>query len=323
MKTGKITLFIFLCCFNISNYSQSSIFINARKNFDEGKFDESKKMFNLIGKNSNEYAESRCYLGKIYYFEKNLDEAIKSFEEAVKANNKNAEYYFMLGNMQGEKAMKANIVQQALLAKDILKSWETGAKLDSMHQGIRWGLMNFYTMAPSFMGGGMDKAYKMADELNRIKYPEGFEAKGYVYERDKKNDLAEKSFKEAIKANPKESKYYHALAYFYIRHNGKDKAQGLFEKALEINPDDARSTLELGKLFSENITTIDKGKTYLDRFFQIADKNNKYELSRANFYLGNIYKFKGDKTNARKCYESTLSLNPKFEEAKKELKELK
>jgi tetratricopeptide (TPR) repeat protein len=214
------------------------------------------------------------------------------------------------------------MLEQAVLAKEIIKNWEIGAKLDSTHHGIKWGLLNFYSQAPSFMGGGMDKAYKVADQLNKLKYPDGFEAKGYVFERDNKKELAEKSFNEAIKASPKEVKYYYALAYFELRQNKTDKSIELFEKIIEINPKEAYANLEIGIIYSANIKMLDQGKQYLNRFLEIADQKNKNDLCRANYYLGNIHNSKGDKPVAKKYYEIALTLNPKFKDAQKALEKL-
>jgi tetratricopeptide (TPR) repeat protein len=302
--------------------SQSVIFNSAKKNFEEGKLDESKKMFNLIGKSTSEYAEAKFYLGKIYYAEKKLDDAIQSFEDAIKANGKNAEYYFYLGNVKGEKAMHANIIQQAILAKEIMNAWQTGEKIDSMHLGIQLGLLNFYIMAPSVMGGGIDKAYKTADKIIRINYADGCQAKGFVYDRDKKTDLAEKMYKEAIKSNPKELRYSYSLGIFYLRHNFKEKSLEFWTSLANNYPDEARPFLELGNLYSSDPKTHEKAIVNLNRFLQLTKKDDNYGKSRANFCLGNISKAKGDKVNAKKYYEITLSFNPRSKEAKDALEEI-
>jgi len=322
-KTKKVILFfmgINLCAILIN--AQSIIFLNAKKNFNEGNYEDSKNLFNTIGKNTSEYGESRYYLGRIFFSTRNFDESIEYFQEAIAANNKNADYYFWLGNSYGEKAMLSNMVEQAFLAKKILKNWETGVKLDSTHQGLRWGLMNFYSQAPSIMGGNMEKAYKAADELNKLRYPDGFEAKGYVYERDKKKEMAEKSFKEAINASPKELKFYYALAYFYLRQNKINESIELFVKIIDINPQEANAHFEMGRLYSSNNKMLDQGKEHLTRYLQMADPNNKNGISKAYYYLGNIYKSQGDKTNAKKHYEKALSLDPTFIEAKHALEKL-
>jgi len=319
-KVNLVIILVFLCTYFIQ--AQSPIFISGKKNFDEGKYEESKKLLNTIGKNSAEYGEAKYYLGRICFNNQKYDDAISLLKEAIGANNKNADYYFWLGNAIGEKTMRSNMLEQAVLAKEIIKNWEIGAKLDSTHQGIRWGLLNFYSQAPSFMGGGMEKAYKVADELNKLKYPDGFEAKGYVYERDNKKEMAEKSFNEAIKASPKEVKYYYALAYFELRQNKIDKSLELFEKIIELNPQEANANFEIGRIYSGNNKKLEEGKKYLNRFLEIVNQNNKNYICRANFYLGNIYNSKGDKQSAKKYYEIALTLDPKFKDAKKALEKL-
>ncbi len=321
--TNKTLLLIICIIFSFCLIrAQSTIFIAAKKNFDDGKYEESKKLFKTIGKNSIEYGEARYYLGKICHFNRKFDEAINLFKEAIAVNNKNAEYYFWLGNSLGEKAMISNLVEQAILAKQILKNWEIGAKLDTAHQGIKWGLLNFYSQAPSIMGGNMDKAYKAADDINKLKYPDGFEAKGYVYERDNKKEEAEKSFKAAIKASPKEPKYCYALAYFYLRQNKIDNSLELFNKIIEINPHDVNAYYEIGRIYCSDKQKFNLGKPYLIRYLLIADPDNKNGISKANYYLGNIYNAEGDKANAKKCYDKALTLNPKFTEAKRAIEKL-
>lgn len=316
-----VVLFCLLSVYNFAN-AESIIFTNAKKNYTEGKFDESKKLFITIGKNNTEYADARYYLGMIAYKEKLYDVAIDYLNDAIKANNKNAEFYFMLGNVYGEKAMRSNLVQQALLAKSVLKNYQIGEKIDSTHLGLKWNLLNFYSMAPSIMGGDMKLAYKIGDEINKLKFPDGYEAKGYVYERDGKKDLAEKSFLEAIKAAPKEPKYYYALARFYIRDKKNDKSVEYLEKIIAIKPDEARAYLGLGQVYSNDKSNFEKCLKNINRYFELADGKNKQESAYANYLLGNIYNEKGDKINAKKYYKLAVTAFPEFKEAEKALEKI-
>ncbi len=320
-KNGLLLfLNIFMCPYLIQ--AQSATLVNAKKKFDEGKYDESKCLFNNIGKNSIEYSDAKYYLGRICFHNKKYVEAIELLDEAIAINNKRAEYYFWLGNAYGEKAAQSNVFQQPFIAKHVVENWEIAANLDFSYQDVRWGLLNFYSQAPSFMGGGMDKAYKVADELNKLNYPDGFEAKGIVYERDNKKDLAEGSFKEAIKISPKELKYYYALAYFYDRQKRYDRSEELFEQIIAINPDEANANFELGRLCSTNNKKFVQGLQFLNHFIQITNPNNKIDLCKANYYLGNIYNSKGDKINAKNYYNKALSLDATFIDAQKALKKL-
>jgi tetratricopeptide (TPR) repeat protein len=323
MKTRK-TFFFTICIFLIYclGKAQSPIFANAKKLFYESKFEESRKLFNTIGKNSSEYAEARYYLGKSYYNEKKYDEAIESFREAVTTNNKNAGYYFMLGNAYREKAMISSFIKKLIIGKEIIKNWEITAKLDSTHEGVRWDLMNYYSCVPTMFGGDMGKAYKLAEEIKKINYPNGCEARGYVCERDHKNDLAVKSFNEAIKASPKVLKYYYALAYFYQRQNTNDLALPVFEKIITIDPNEVNAHFEIGKTYSTSEKMHEQGIQHLSRCIQLANSNDKITKSKANYYLGNIYKSKADKANANQCYMNALSLDPTYSDAKKALSQL-
>lgn len=321
--TNKKIFCLLLVLFSLGQcFAQKFKLSDAIELFNKGKYEESKKIFNTINSGNKEYGEACFYLGKICHFTKNYDEAIEYFKKAIATNNENADYYFWLGNSYGEKAMLASMVKKPFLAKKILEVWGIAAKLDSTHLGVRWGLMNFYSQAPAMFGGGMNKAYKVCEEIKKINYADGFESKGYVYERDNKKDMAEWSHKEAIKASPDNMKYYYALAFFYMRQNKNEKSKEIFEKIIAVKPDVPYAYLEIGHINSTSGKDLDKGKDYLNHYIEIADKNNKRDLGRAYYYLGTIYKLQGNKVIAKKYYNDALSFDPSLKEAKQALDKL-
>lgn len=65
----------------------------------------------------------------------------------------------------GTIAGQANILRQGMLAPKMKAAWEKAIALDSKNLGARLSLIQFYTQAPSLMGGSMDKAKEMARQI--------------------------------------------------------------------------------------------------------------------------------------------------------------
>ncbi len=79
-------------------------------------------------------------------------------------------YHLWLGREYGQKASSVNPLSAASLAKKTKNEFEQAVKLDPANVQARADLSEYYTDAPSFMGGGLDKARDQAAQV--AKYDE-------------------------------------------------------------------------------------------------------------------------------------------------------
>lgn len=133
--------------------------------YESGKYDEAKKIFESEKEKTSNYSDARYYLGRIAYDQKEYDDAVDYFDEAIEVNPEIGNYFNALGDTYAAIGENASIFKQMSVGPKALRAWEEAARLDSKIINARVSLVGSYLMAPAFMGGGEDKANSTAKEL--------------------------------------------------------------------------------------------------------------------------------------------------------------
>ncbi len=107
-------------------------------------------------------------LSRAYYEIEQWDNAVKNGERAVSASPDNALYHLWLGREYGEKASASNPMSAASLARKAKSEFELAVKLDPANVQAHADLAEYYTDAPSIMGGGTDKARDQAAQVAKV-----------------------------------------------------------------------------------------------------------------------------------------------------------
>lgn len=310
---------IVLICFCGQLFAQPGI-EKSVKLFKEGKFSEASKGFSVTKKEDADYHQARYYLGMIAFGEKKLDEAQRYFEEAIQAKGNVADYHYWLGSTYGNIARDANVFKQGTLAPKIKNSFETAVKLDPNHLDARWGLIEYYSQAPGFMGGSWEKAEQTARAMIKIKPAEGYRALGNVYSRQEKWGEAEQAYIAMHKADPA---YGMALANFYIGRQNHEKAFLLYNEALEEDAENMLLNYQVGRANALSGKYLDKGEACLKKYLQYTPKQNEPSHAGAYMRLGMIEEKRRRKAEAKKHYEKSLQLDGQMKEAKEGLSRVK
>lgn len=310
----KITCLFLL--FSIPLGAQTSL-ENARKLYEERKPAEVKKILSTINDDSKEYAAAQYYLGRIAFDEKNYDDAQEFFEEAVDANDKVAEYQNWLGNSYGQMAEEANMIKQEMLAPKMKNAWESAMALDPTYVEPRESLVQFYLQAPGFMGGSVDKAKEMARQIMKQNAARGHLQMGNIYNKEKQPAEAEREFIEMVKADPT---YQARLANYYVNQKQFDKAFALYEETVKKNSNDMASIYQIGKTSALSGQKAERGEACLKKYLAYTPKPNEPSLAGANMRLAQITERKGNKSEAKRLYETALKLDASLKEAQEGLR---
>ena len=292
----------------------------AKKLFDEKKYEEAKELLASIKDDHKDYAASCYYLGRIAFNEEKYEEAEEYLEEAVDRNGKVADYHYWYASAMGNVAQNANTLKQGILAPRIKSEFEKTVELDPKNVAAHWGLIEFYTQAPGFMGGSWEKAEGTAKGIMKINTPEGHRALGIVYERQEKWEEAEKQFLLAYKTDPT---FVHNLCNYYIRLKKFDKAFALFEEISKKNETDMLAIYQIGRISAISGQKLDRGEECLLKYLSYAPKQNEPSHAGANMRLAQIKEKKGNKPEAKKLYETALKLDANLKEAKEGLTRVK
>ncbi|MFZ6008882.1 MAG: tetratricopeptide repeat protein [Bacteroidota bacterium] len=292
----------------------------AKTLFEASKPEEAKKLLASIDEDHADYAAAQYYLGRIAFNQNKVEDAEAHFEEATEANDKVADYHYWYASAMGRLAQQSNTFKQGVLAPRIKSEFEKTVQLDPNNLDAHWGLIEFYTQAPGFMGGSWEKAEQTAKNIQKINKAEGHRAMAVVYQREEKLTEAEGEFIQAYKTDPKMAP---TLANFYLTTKKFDKAFTLFDDMLKKNPDDMLATYQIGKTSAISGQKLELGESCLVRYLRYQPKENEPSHAGANMRLAQIKEKKGNKPDAKKHFETALKLDPNLKEAKEGLARLK
>jgi tetratricopeptide (TPR) repeat protein len=307
-------LILFLIC--VSHLVFAQPMEKAIKLIEAKNISEAKKILGSIKESDKEYAGAQFWLGRISYDEKKYDEAESFFERAIEANDKQAEYYNWYGNTLGAIASDANMFKQGMLAPKMKSAWEKAVALKSDYIEPRQSLIQYYLSAPSMMGGSVDKAKEMANEIMKLKPAQGHLQLGSIYLKEKNYPAAEKEFITMAKLDPA---YQSTLANYYLNQKQFSKAFDLLEESLKKNPDDMLSTYQLGKTSAISGDRLERGEACLKKYLTYQPQLNEPSHAGAQMRLAQIVEKKGNKAEAKKLFTEALKGDASLKEAKEGL----
>lgn len=291
---------------------------------NDQKYDEAKaEVQALLRKNDKDDAALHC-MGRIFMDQDRSPDAIEWFEKAVKANDQSSAHHLWLGNSIGDRADKASKLRQPFLARRIKGEFDKAAQLDPTSIDARHGLIQFYSQAPGFMGGSMDKAKDQAREIAKLNAMRGHIEMGALLERDKDIAGAEKEFAAALAASaPDSNAAYYSNANFFRRQKRYGEAVAMYEAVLKKRPDLTGMHLNIAWALTQQGQNLDRAEHETKEFFAAPKDASNATLSFGHFIVGTIYEKQGKKDAARAAYQEALKLNPNNPDAKKSLEGLK
>jgi tetratricopeptide (TPR) repeat protein len=289
----------------------------------QNKFDEAKAIFERIISANDTNAAAQFYLGQIYYHHaytgRDIDAAVDHLESAAESNPRIAEYQFMYGAALGEKVRQAGVLKQIFLAPKVKKAFLSALAIDSQFVAARIGLAQYYLLAPSIAGGNEKEGWKQIDEAVRLDELQGRLMKARMLDRAKRMEDAKKEYDTLVLSKPREWRVWKNYGFFSLRHDSGSKAEEYFQHYIELRPDTADCYQNLAQVFLKQ-GTVDRAVPLLEKALSI-DRN----FVPAILSLGDVYKTKGQKKEAKETYERALTaarFDWQKKEAEQKLKEL-
>lgn len=266
---------------------------------------------------------ARFAAGKAAFGKGDFEAASDAFGDAVKADDRNAEYHIWLGNAYAQHALRSGMITKARLAPRMRDEWMRGAALDPTNYDAHEHLYQFYTMAPGFLGGSAAKAAGEVTVMLRLNPYRAhlsladldFQAKRYV--------AAESRIQALAAAYPDSSAIPAALAVAQQNAQRYDEAWATLDSARVRFPNDANIEYAIGRGAALSGTRLDAGEAALEHL--IAAPPSKFDAGHqasAHYRLGMIMSRKGDRAGARTQYVEAVRLDPRNTEAKTALDKL-
>ncbi|MEO8577774.1 MAG: tetratricopeptide repeat protein [Gemmatimonadales bacterium] len=297
---------------------------HARQLFEEAKYAEAKSVLSTLQKTDDGSAAVSYYLGRIAMIDNDGNKAVRHFERAVQLEETSALYHFWLGSAIRDVTPHVSKFRMPFNARRMKKEWERAVQLDPNQIDARYGLVQFYSMAPGVMGGSIDKARAQAAEIAKRNEMRGAIARGLIAEQQKNVAAQEAAYRQAIVAAPDSAPGYFQLGNVYAVNGKADEAFATLDQYVKRQPGDRWAMYEAGRFAGTTGEQLDRGESALKQFLAVppVDANAVY-VGGAHYWLGRIAERRGSKSAARAQYEAALKINPGSQLSRRALDALK
>jgi tetratricopeptide (TPR) repeat protein len=306
-------------------------------------------------------AEAQWLLSRVRMIFKDVDGALAPAEKAVALDPKNADYRWQLAQVVGEQASNASVFKQMGLAKRYRREVEGALAVNPKHTASMTGLMEYFDRAPGIVGGDKKRAAEIPGEIMAVNKVDGCIAKVRLLQRQSPLPVGEieQVWVEAVKADPSRYEPHVNLASIYG--GGPTPRWELSEKealtARKIDADRITPYSLLASVYATGERWADLDTVLADAEKKIPDNLTPYlrasiallaagkDLPRAERYarkylsqepepnattpavahwrLAMILEKQGRKPEAIAELQTSSKLDPKFEQAQKDLKRLR
>ena len=154
----------------------------------------------------------RC---RVEYALDQWDRAASDCEQAVKLDGQNSDDHMWLARTLGEKARRASFLSAYRLAKRVHAEFEEAVRLNPGNDEALVDLANYYYSAPGVVGGGIDKAEKVAAQLDKLDPMRASELRSHIAEQRRDYGTAERNYKQMIAWSAHPASQWMTLARFY------------------------------------------------------------------------------------------------------------
>lgn len=290
---------------------------------DNGRADDALRL--LIPQATGNNAAAYNFLCRTYFGLRDWDDALRNCEHATQLAPENADFQLWMGRSYGEKANAepAYAVSSAYsLARKTVAAFESAHALDRHSLPIVQDLAEYYTTAPSIVGGGNGKALTLAAEI-APEYPwEAALIRAMAAAHEDKYELAEREYAEAIRLSSGSAETQLEFARYLRGRKRWQRFQQTVESALRtpnIRPVDRYNAAEMLFRTSRNLPEATR---QMRAYIQGGRHDEDAPLFRAHCLLGDILLKTGDSNQAAAEYRAALALASSYSPATEALRRM-
>ncbi len=208
--------------------------------------------------------------GKSWFMLGDYKKAAESFERAVAGHSGNSDYHHWLGKAYGRRAETSNPLSAPMLASKARQNFERAVELDGRNLEAINDLFSYYLEAPGFLGGGLDKAARLAERIRPLDPIEYHYVMAQLAEKRKEFKTAESHFRSAFDMAPKSVGRAIDLARFLAKQGRLQESEAVFAKAEQIAPDSSRLIFERANAYVNAKTNLGMARQLLQRYLRRA-----------------------------------------------------
>jgi tetratricopeptide (TPR) repeat protein len=260
-------------------------------------------------------------LCRAYYALEDWDQAVSFCKRAVSGDPGNSVFHLWLGRAYGEKADHTNFVSAASLAGKVRTEFERAVQLNPKNLEARLDLAEFYIEAPSFMGGGEEKARGQAPFIGSLSHGRDHWVYARIAEHKKDLTTAEREYRQYIDASNGYADAWLNFAFFLRRQARLPEMEEAIVKLSQAPLSKVEALVEASESLYRTGRNNALANQLLRRYFTVGSVEAAPAF-RAHYLLGQILERQGDKAGAADEYRLSLSLARNFAPAQSALSRL-
>jgi tetratricopeptide (TPR) repeat protein len=267
--------------------------------------------------------EIQLLLTKAHIGVEQFNAAEKSGERAVAINPKNSEYHNWLGQAYGGKADHSLVFTAYSLARKTRKEFETAVQLDERNFDAAQHLVEYDCTAPSFVGGGEEKAQPLIQNLLLLDASQGHYAAGNCRRLKKDFAAADAEFIKALESHPKSLDIIEEIAGYFANRGSAERVLSAADAAEAAAPADPRGQFFRAMGWILQAEKLPDAERILLNYIHAVPRHPTYPGPwAAHYWLGQLYEKQKNVAAARGEYGAALKLNAKYKRAQDALKRI-
>jgi tetratricopeptide (TPR) repeat protein len=252
-----------LCLVAVSFCAQPASLEQASKLYHRTDYESSLKLLLAL---PDKDAPVYDLIGRNQFMLGEFKKASESYQQAIAADPSNSEYEHWLGKALGKRAETASPFTAPGLASKARQHFEKAVALNPGNKDAVNDLFEYYMEAPGFLGGGLDKAARLAENIAVLDPAEGLWAQARIAERRKDYGKAEEQLRRAMQAAPMQVGRVVDLAKFLSKQGRIEESEQTFRAAERIAPDNPRLLYTRAETYIKAGRNIPTARELLKRY---------------------------------------------------------
>jgi cytochrome c-type biogenesis protein CcmH/NrfG len=238
----------------------------AHRLYNSTDFEQSLKVLQAIQPKNGAVYE---LMGRNYYMQADYKHATDAIEKALAIEPNNAEFALWLGRAWGRRAETSGPFTAPIYASKARQYLERSVQLNPINLEAQSDLFEYYLDAPGFLGGGLDKAEGIAQQMSRMSPAEGQFAEAKLAEKRKESRTAEAHLRRAVELAPQQVGKVIELARFLTKQGRYQEAEQSFARAEQIAPDSPRVVFARASIYVESHHNLDTAQELLKHYMSM------------------------------------------------------
>jgi tetratricopeptide (TPR) repeat protein len=280
----------------------------VRGDLTQGRADQGLQAVGQLLAQDPQNAEAHNLRCRIYLQEQRWSDAIRSCQAAVKLMSDNSSYHLWLARALGEKADRVSFITAFKMAKQIHVEFETAARLNPHSASALSDLGEFYVDAPGIVGGGIDKAEPVAQQLEAFAPDRAHYLRARIAENQKDYARAEEEYKAAISASKDPADPWMDLASFYRKRQRWDDMIQAVHKGAALDTQHGVASADGASVLIRAGRDLPFARQLLEEYLASSNKSEDAPAFQTHVQLGKLLNGMGDAPGAQQQFAAAVEL---------------